>query len=372
MKVLHYIPSMAREQGGIASYLSILSGELGKRCELVIATCIQANNLPMQNCKVVDLDGFSFTDSGLGMSLKGIKRFATLCDKILDEEKPDIVHINGIWSPDRWLMQRQAMKRGIPTYIMPHGMLEPWILQRHYWSRKLPALLLYERKALRRAKCLIATAESERTNLLNLNVNKADIPVIANGIDVSGIRMKNSWNIRKKILYVSRLHIKKGVEMLIDVACSIGERLRGYDIIIAGEGEADYVRQLKDKAKGAGLNVIFKGGVYEEEKWRTFQEADFFVLPTNSENFGYVIAESLACGTPVITTKGTPWHDINGVCGYWIDRSEEELRTAMLLMMEKTPKELEDMGRKGRELIEKKYSACKMAEQLIEVYEQRH
>lgn len=371
MRVLHYIPSMTREQGGIASYLSILSGELGKRCELLIATCAQTNNLPMTNCKVVDLEGFAFTDAGLGLSWKGVKHFVTLCDKILDEEKPDVVHINGIWSIDRWLMQRQALKRGIRTYIMPHGMLEPWILHRHYWTKKVPALLLYERKALSSAKCLIATAENERSNMLKLKLNKADIPVIANGIDVSEIKMKDSWAIRKKILYVSRLHIKKGVEMLIDVACSIGEQLRGYEIVIAGEGEAGYVKQLKAKAEVSGLNVSFVGGVYGKEKWRTFQEADFFVLPTNSENFGYVIAEALVCGTPVITTKGTPWKDIDGVCGYWIERTEEELRRAILAMLNKTPNELSEMGHSGRKLVEQNYSACKMAEQLMEVYEQR-
>lgn len=370
MKILHYIPSMSREQGGIAAYLSILSGELGKRCELVIATCIQPDNLPMRNCKVVDLAGFTFTDAGLGLSWRGIKRFAALCDRIIEEEQPDAVHINGIWSIDRWIMQRQALKRDIRTFVMPHGMLEPWILNRHYWTKKLPALWLYERKALRSAECLIATAESERRNMLELKMNKADIPAIANGIDVSEIRMKDSWAIRKKILYVSRLHIKKGVEMLIDTACSISERLRDYEIIIAGEGDPEYVAQLKSKAENSGLDVNFKGGVYGEEKWRTFRDADFFVLPTNSENFGYVIAESLACGTPVITTKGAPWKEIDGVCGCWIERTEDELRQAMLTMMSKTQEELKDMGQKGRTLIEENYSAGKMAEQLMEVYGQ--
>ena len=367
MRVLHYIPSMARNQGGVAAYLSILSGELGRRCELVIATSVQENDLPMRNCKVVDLEGFTFTDAGLGLSWGGIRRFSALCDRILDEEKPDVVHINGIWSLDRWIMQRQALKRGIRTYIMPHGMLEPWILHRHYWTKKLPALMLYERKALRLAVCLIATAESERENIINLNVN-GNVDLVENGIDVNPIPLKSSWKLRKKILYVSRIHVKKGIEMLIDVAVSMGEQLKEYEIVIAGEGEPDYVRTLKEKAAASGLNVKFIGGVYGEEKWRTFQDADFFVLPTNSENFGYVIAESLACGTPVITTKGTPWEEIDGECGYWIERTEEELRKAMLSMMEKTPEELERMGRNGRRLIEHHYSARRMAAELMKVY----
>ena len=359
MKVLHYIPSMDRKLGGVAAYLSILSGELGRRCELVIATSVQENDLPMENCKVVNLEGFRFTDAGL---------VSALCDRILDDERPDLVHINGIWSLDRWIMQRQALKRGIRTYIMPHGMLEPWILHRHYWTKKLPALMLYEKRALRSAVCLIATAESERRNILNENVNE-NVNLVANGIDVSGIPMKDSWEIRKKMVYVSRIHVKKGIEMLIDTACSISDRLKDYEIVIAGEGEPDYVAQLKAKAATSGLRVNFAGGVYGEEKWRTFQDADFFVLPTHSENFGYVIAEALACGTPVITTKGTPWEEIDGRCGLWIERTPEELRKALLTMLNKSAEELEQMGREGRRLIEENYSARKMAEELMDIYQ---
>ena len=361
---------MNRSQGGVAAYVSTLSTELGRRCELVIATSVQPDNLPMNNCKVIDLQGFAFTDAGLGLSWSGMKQFSACCDRILDAERPDIVHINGIWSLDRWIMQRQALKRHIRTFIMPHGMLEPWILHRHYWTKKLPALMLYERKALKKAVCLIATAESERKHMLQLEMNKADIPVIANGIDVSCIPTKTSWQKRNKILYLSRLHVKKGVELLLDTAATISDRLSDTELQIAGEGDPDYVDQLKEKAKALPLNVCFIGGVYGEEKWRAFQEADFVVLPTHSENFGYVIAESLACGTPVITTKGTPWYEIEDTCGYWVDRTPEELAKAMLLMLDKTPEELELMGRAGRQLIEENYSARKMADQLMEVYEQ--
>lgn len=370
MKVLHYIPSMARHLGGVATYLSVLSGELGKRCELIVVTSVQNTDLPLKNCKVVNLEGFTFSDAGLGLSWSGMKGFAALCGRILDEERPDIVHVNGIWSLDRWIIQREALKMGIDTYITPHGMLEPWIVKRHYWTKKLPALYLYERRALRSAVRLVATADSEWANIKRLNVTKADVPVIPNGIDTVDIPLKSSWEKRRRILYVSRVHVKKGIEMLIDTCCELKKELKDYEIIIAGEGEKEYVDALKAKAVVAGVNISFVGGVYGEEKWRVFQDADFFVLPTNSENFGYVIAESLACGTPVITTKGAPWEDVvSSDCGCWIDRDIASLKSAILGMMSKSANELEAMGRRGRKLIDTKYSAKSMAESLMMVYD---
>ena len=91
---------------------------------------------------------------------------------------------------------------------------------------------------------------------------------------------------------------------------------------MAGEGDADYVAGMKRMIADNGLQDIVQlvGGVYGGEKWRLFQTSDFFVLPTHSENFGLAIAESLASGTPVITTVGTPWHDLNDTnSGAWID-----------------------------------------------------
>ena len=156
---------------------------------------------------------------------------------------------------------------------------------------------------------------------------------------------------------------------MIDTAVTISDQLKDYEILIAGEGDTTYVEELKAKSVKSGLNVRFLGGVYDDAKWKLFQDADFFVLPTNSENFGYVIAEALGCGTPVVTTKGAPWEDVETwKCGRWIDRTEEELCSAMLQMINLDTKQLEEMGHNGRKLIEEKYSAKVMADALMKIY----
>ena len=112
------------------------------------------------------------------------------------------------------------------------------------------------------------------------------------------------------------------------------------------------------------------GGVYGDEKWRLFQTSDFFVLPTHSENFGLAIAESLASGTPVITTMGTPWNDLNSSnAGAWIEIGTQPLVETLRRFLSLSDEELETMGRNGRKLIGNKYSAKVMAEEMMEVYQ---
>lgn len=360
MKIIHYIPSIDRMAGGISTYMQVLAKPLGTMAEVHIMTHASENPLPMDNCKVHDIPRYR--------PFSGVWK-KTVVD-LLDSVRPDIVHVNCCWTPDCAMIQRLAQKRGYKVVLTPHGMLEPWIIKRHYWTRKVPALWLYQKAAVQRANCVQATAESERDNLLKLGYN-SNIKVVRLGIDAESIEMKRSWKKSRQILFLSRVHVKKGINFLVEAADVLRNELQGYKILVAGEGDADYVEAMKRMICDRGLQDIVKliGGVYGDEKWRLFQTSDFFVLPTHSENFGLAIAESLASGTPVITTVGTPWSDLNSSeAGAWIEIGTEPLVETLRRFLSLTEDELETMGRNGRKLIETKYSAHVMAEQMMEVY----
>ena len=124
--------------------------------------------------------------------------------------------------------------------------------------------------------------------------------------------------------------------------------------------------KMKIAEESLGDVVKLAGGVYGEEKWSLIQSADFFVLPTYFESFGLAVAESLASGTPVITTDGTPWQDVDSHdCGIWTNTGAQPLAEAMSKMIACT----ERMGRNGRALIEQKYSANVMAERMMKLYD---
>ena len=362
MKIIHYIPSIDRMAGGISTYMQVLAKPLGTMAEVHIMTHASENPLPMENCKVHDIPRY--------------RPFSSVWKKavvdLLDSVRPDIVHVNCCWTPDCAMIQQLAQKRGYKVVLTPHGMLEPWIIKRHYWTRKVPALWLYQKAAVQRADCVQATAESERDNLLKLGYN-SNIKVVRLGIDAESIEMKRSWKKSRQILFLSRVHVKKGINFLVEAADVLRNELQGYKILVAGEGDADYVEAMKRMICDRGLQDIVQliGGVYGDEKWRLFQTSDFFVLPTHSENFGLAIAESLASGTPVITTVGTPWSDLNSSeAGAWIKIGTEPLVETLRRFLSLSEDELETMGRNGRKLIETKYSAHVMAEQMMEVYKE--
>ncbi len=360
MRVLHYIPSIDRTSGGVGFYMQLLAKELGLLVDLHVATSKTENELELENATVHYV------------STKVFGSAKAEWQGLLNDIKPDVVHVNCCWTPMCAFAQRWAQELGYRVVLTPHGMLEPWIVQRNYWTKKLPALMLYQRRAVQRAECLHATAESERANLLKLGYN-SNIEIVPNGVDVESIVMKSSWERSRKILFLSRIHVKKGIEFLIEAAAELKAQLEGYEFIIAGEGEQNYVEQLKSRAERLGVSDLFNfcGGVYGEKKWELFREADIFILPTYSENFGIVVAEALASGTPVLTTTGTPWAELNThECGWCVEPTQASITTALRQAIATTPITLAEMGSRGRKLIESNYSTKYIAQAMARVYEQ--
>jgi len=358
MTVLHYIPSLDRTSGGTTAYIQLLGKALGELVELHIVSHVSKNVVEMPNCKI----------HFISLSLFGSMKKEWL--KLLEDIQPDIVHVNCCWTPQCAFTQKWAQAKGYKVVLTPHGMLEPWIMARNYWTRKLPALLLYQKAAMRKADMLHATANSEKANLLKLGYNN-DITVIPNGIEPNKITLKTSWNSTKSILFLSRVHVKKGIELLMEAVALLKEQMVNYKVIIAGEGDETYIQQLKQKAGELGVSTIiqFTGGVYGEQKWKLFQKADFFVLPTYSENFGIVVAEALASGTPVITTTGTPWQELSiEKCGWWIDLNIENLTNTITKALLLSSEELKEMGVNGRKLVEEKYDIKVVAVEMVKLY----
>lgn len=359
MRIIHYMPDIDRKSGGTTAYIQLLAKELGKIVDLHIVTHKTQAPVNLENCKIHYIPSWN-----------NYLKMKTCWSKILDNYKPEIIHINGCWTPGCALTQKWAQKKGYKIVLTPHGMLEPWIIKRNYWTRKLPALLLYQKKAIRKADCIHATAFNEQKHLLTLGYNK-NIAIIANGIEVNNISLKKEWKRNNEILFLSRVHPKKGINLLIESITQIKDELKDFKVNIAGEGNPDYIIELKNLVKQKGISDIvhFIGGVYGENKWNLFKKADVFILPTYSENFGIVIAEALASGTPVITTKGTPWKELEEHnCGWYVDIDSEHITKSLQEFLSLTDEQLHKMGKNGRKLVEENYSIENIAIKMKTLY----
>lgn len=177
MRVIHYIPSLDRTSGGTTAYMQLLTKELGRLVELYVVSHTSENPVKMDNCKVYFIPEIR--------NFMEIKRQWRI---LLTQLQPDVVHVNCCWMPACAFTQKWAQALGYKVVLTPHGMLEPWIMARHHWTRKLPALWFYQKAAVIKADVLHATAESEKENLLKLGYNDR-IKIIANGIDVEDIEI---------------------------------------------------------------------------------------------------------------------------------------------------------------------------------------
>lgn len=337
-------------------YIQQLAAELGKLTDLHLVTHPTENELEINGAEVHYLT--------LSYNFWKVKREYL---SILKSVGPDIVHVNCCWHPYFAYAVIWAREAGYKVVLTPHGMLEPWIMRRNYWTRKLPSLLLYQRKAVRMATLLHATAEEERKHLEDLQWNN-QIEVIPNGIQVAQISLKKSWTPTHSLLFLSRIHPKKGVDQLIRALSVLPAE---YKLKIAGEGEPSYIQELQDLAFAEGVadRIEWLGGVYGERKWEVIRAADIMVLPTHSENFGIVVAEALASGTPVITTHGTPWQSLTEAhCGWWIPYGASSLRQALMEYASFTEEQLQQMGVNGRKLVEKNFSTQNVAKCFVEMY----
>jgi glycosyltransferase involved in cell wall biosynthesis len=281
-----------------------------------------------------------------------------------------IVHDHGIWLPWNHAVARAAMAAGVPRVVSPRGMMEPWAMQYKRWKKRI-AWALYQKRDLNTAALLHATAESERIQLTRLKL-RPGVVVAPNGVDLpdeSALATHDPTAKERTALFLSRIHPKKGLLDLVQAWAKAAPA--GWRLVIAGPDEGGHRAAVQAAVASAGLAdvVHFPGPLAGPAKARAYQEADLFVLPSYSENFGLVIAEALAAGLPVITTHGTPWAELEETgCGWWIPPEEGALEKALRAAIQLTSKERQEMGRRGRSLIKLRYAWPTIAQKMIPDY----
>ena len=367
MRVLQSIWSLASENGGpTRSTIGISKALASEGVDVMLVSHVpgkvsSAGQDELGACGVRFCEG---RGNGLFTALEDSRR-------ILDEFKPDIVHLQGLWKISTHAMNVMAAKRGIPIVISPRGMLDPWALSVKKWKKRL-GLALYQRSDLRRAAAFHVTSDAESRHVRDFGLPQPIIQA-ANGVNLpscSAVRAKASEGNIHKALFLSRLHPGKGLLMLADAWAQL--KPLNWKMVVAGPDSYGHKATVEARLQALGIENSweFVGELNDEAKWRALSDADLFIHPSASENFGISIAEALATGVPVITTKGCPWAEIQNMCGWWIDRNVNSLVATMREAMALTDEQRQTMGEKGRHLICGKYSWPTIARQMIKGYEE--
>ena len=291
--------------------------------------------------------------------------------KYLADEKFELIQIQSMWDLPYHKVMVEARRLGIPYVVTPRGMLEPWSLSQKKW-KKILAWWLYQRKDVQKSACIFTTAkmEAEHVSELAITTCKAVIP---NGIETNAYPCKTSIDVvKKQVLFLSRIHVKKGIEILFDAWKRIHSDFSDWQLLVVGNGEAEYVHSLEMNVESLGLkdSIRILPPVFGNDKTRIYQESALFCLPSFSENFGLVIAEAMSCGTPVITTTNCPWDILNETnTGWCIDLSVDNLERAFREALSMSPAELYDMGQRASKLIFDNFDYRSVTRKTLRLYE---
>jgi glycosyltransferase involved in cell wall biosynthesis len=292
----------------------------------------------------------------------------------------DVVHIHALFSYSTLPAAYFAHRRGVPYIVRPLGTLNEWgMANRRPWLKHLSFRLL-ERQVLRHAAVVHYTSDQERLEAERLRVRTpaAVVPNAVSGpsgkVGAGQFRARYpQLEGRRIVLFLSRLDAKKGVDLLLPAFAQVRRRVPQAALVIAGDGQQELVAALRARAASLTIapDIIWAGFLDERQKQAALADAELFVLPSYSENFGIAVAEALAAGLPVIVSDQIGIHRdvLTADAGLVVSCDVAAVGDAILMLLE-NPAFSRLMGQRGAALAREKYSSEAVTRQLIGLYKQ--
>lgn len=281
----------------------------------------------------------------------------------------DIFHTHGLWLMPNVYPADAARSGSARVVHSPRGMLGADAL-RFSSLKKQAFMLAFQRRALRSAHCIHATAHSEYREVRAAGFANP-VAVIPNGMDLPDLAGRTpKATAARTLLSLGRLHPKKGLDRLIAAWTGIQAEFPDWRLRIVGRDEHGYSDELRRLAHGLGAQrVDVEPPLHGADKSAAFHDAELFVLPSLNENFAMTVAEALAHGVPVISSKGAPWSGlVTNDCGWWVDGDTETLRATLKLALARPAEQLAAMGARGRAWMAADYSWAHVGQQMTDVY----
>jgi glycosyltransferase involved in cell wall biosynthesis len=279
----------------------------------------------------------------------------------------DIIHNHSLWSMVNVAAGLVVPGRRAKLVTSPHGTLSPWALSRSKAVKRV--LWPLQRRVLECADLLHATSEVEYQQIRAQGFT-APVAIIPNGIDLPALLPSKVQGDQRTLLFLGRIHPTKCVDRLLQAWHRLQDTHPDWRLVIAGRGEAEHEREVHELASALKLKrVEFPGPLYGADKSRAYFDADLFVLPTHSENFGMAVAEALAHGCPAVVSRGAPWSGLEAEgCGWWVEHDVDTLVQTLDVAMRLPADQLSEMGRKGRAWMERDFGWESVAQRMDAAY----
>jgi glycosyltransferase involved in cell wall biosynthesis len=368
MKYIHILPAISNEASGPSYSVTRLCETLIGSGKNVSLATLEWNSQFLTQSYVYRFP-LSYGPRRLGRSTE-------LEKWLIDEAKAgdlSLLHNHGMWQMNAIYPGKIAKKYNIPLIVSPRGTMSSWAMNSGSYFKKIFWYLL-QKPSIKSAVCFHATAFHEYNDIRRLGFQQP-IAIIPNGVDIP-FTFEKKIKENNTLLFLGRINPVKGIDLLLRAWKTLQVRFPNWKLLIVGDdagyySSSGYLAKMKSLATDLALRrVEFYGPLYGEAKWKTYFEAELFVLPTYSENFGMSVAEALASGTPSIVSKGAPWSDleIHGA-GSWVEIGLDPLINALEINMSHSPELLREMGARGREWMIRDYSWAKIGNQMSAVYE---
>ena len=381
MKILHVIDSLISVAGGppvVAASLATAQSGLGHEVALAYHT-IDPEQSVVDDGEVPGLSGLEHVALPRRDHRRAPSKYLSHGDdrRLLPHvERADVVHLHNIWEPVASVTGRLARMTKTPYLVTPHGMLHRWALSQRRLKKRL-ALALGKRRLLARASCLHLVSPQEREEIAALRLTTPG-RVIPNGVWPDSIdaappagafraTLPAAAQNAPLALFLSRLHVKKGVDLLADVF-KAAEAPEAHLVVVGPDGGMRSTLERRAHELGLADRVHLVGPLYGRAKFEALVDADVFVLPSRQEGHPVSVLEAMALGVPVVITEESHVPEAGQAgAGYVLPLDVKRLGGALgMLLRDATLRD--EMGAKGRELVRSTFTWPTVAERAVEVY----
>jgi glycosyltransferase involved in cell wall biosynthesis len=291
-------------------------------------------------------------------------------------QQADALHVHGLWEQSTATACGTARRLGKPYILSAHGMLEPWALAAKGFKKRMYAALV-ERKNVTRANCLhaLTVAEAEQYRAFGA---RGPIAVVPNAVHLPAeadpalfLERFPQLSGKRLVLFLSRLHPKKGLDLLVQAWASVAPLFPDAHLVIAGpDSEGMQAKLTHEVAQGGiGARVTFTGMLNGALKWSALRAAELYVLPSYSEGLSMALLEAMGMGLPVIATRACNMPEISTAeAGWEIDATASALTSSLGEVLRRAPAQNWEQGRRGAQLIASRYTPTQVARQMAAVY----